>query len=82
MITSQGNGALPGNYLVTVHGADSAHAKGADPAKEERVTRVRGVSLTSANGLSIPPAYTNGSTTPLRCTVPIQGELALELHAR
>jgi hypothetical protein len=88
------DGALPGEYkvIVTLAGAESAPA-GADPmklddkAKAAFFTRMSPASRAQEEkqqrkaGPAVPEVYTDVSRTPLRCTVPLDGPLELNLRS-
>jgi hypothetical protein len=78
-----GDGALPGSYLVLVTKKEASTEPPAEPgvkgknAKnplEEKPDRIKGKSL-------LPEEYGIQYKTPLRCTVPVQGVVPLELHS-
>jgi hypothetical protein len=79
LATSGRDGALPGDYTVIV-GVAALEQRGGDPGKGEAAARRRMGTQASPAALSIPSVYGNASTSPLRCTVPVTGELALELR--
>jgi hypothetical protein len=77
------DGALPGSYLVLVLKKEATMEPPPEPrvtgkdAKDplkEKTDRIMGKSL-------LPEAYGTQFTTPLRCTVPVQGVVPLELQS-
>jgi len=78
--TSDRNGAGPGDYRAIVGVLVPERPEG-DAAKEEMSSRQKAKAPMFVGGLVVPPLYSNASTTPLRCTVPVQGKLALQLHS-
>jgi hypothetical protein len=82
LATSDSDGASPGNYRVII-GVVAPERPGprGNLAKEEMLTRQKAMQAMSSGKLSVPPVYSNAAMTPLRCTVPVQGKLVLELRS-
>ena len=84
-LTTRGrDGASPGTHKVIV-GHVAPQASGApvrDIVKEEMMARQKRASLAPTPPASIPPVYSDVVATPLRCTLPIQGKLLLDLHSQ
>jgi hypothetical protein len=80
MATRDHRGVTPGNYKIVVVFATPAPSDG-DPYEQELQARQHRDRARASAENSIPPIYSNASTTPLRCTVPVQEKLVLELHS-
>lgn len=86
LATYGADGIAPGNYRVIVGEAKAAPQDDPQPTggtlgSRERAAWQKTSSRQTPGGLRIPRLYTDPSTTPLRCSVPFQGELRLDLHA-
>jgi hypothetical protein len=73
-------GATPGNYRVMVCGIRKVSSTD-DPMAAERAVRKMAKTPMTAGGRPIPPIYSDFATTPLRCTVPVDGKLVLTLSS-
>jgi hypothetical protein len=75
------DGALPGNYKVTVTKTEAVAAAPKDPAKQKewmmKMMFNRGAK--KARDSALPREYGDASKTPLRVRVPHEGQLKLEL---
>lgn len=69
---SDDDGALRGNYVVTISKLDSPAVSGDSTPGEEATSVRRGKAL-------LPAGYGDPATSPFRCTVPTNGPLILEL---
>ena len=76
------DGALPGSYRVLVQKTEPAKDAGAAArsAMERARAKYEEKSIQKAQKPALPPAYAGFDTTPLRCTVPAQRPVALEMH--
>ena len=74
------DGATPAKFKVIV-GVVALERSSGNLVKQEKMARQNRKAPMSVGGLTIPPEYSDASTTPLRCTVPVAGKLVLELHA-
>jgi hypothetical protein len=76
------DGASPGDHkiIVGVVVPTDPSSAGEDLVKKEMMARQKRASRTPTIEASIPPIYSDAATTPLRCTVPVEGKLVLELR--
>jgi hypothetical protein len=76
------DGALPGPYRVVVEKTEAA--KDRETAEQSALERAKAKfeeeSSQRARKPALPTAYADFDTTPLRCTVPVSGEVTLDLH--
>jgi hypothetical protein len=80
-----GDGAVPGSYRVIVKKAEgnSSPPPEIDPADHKSVTAHYKSLMERSRAKSVLPAiYANESATPLRCTVPPDKLVTLELHSK
>lgn len=85
MATFGADGVSPGKYrtivtVVTAGPEPTGESAGGTLASRERAAWQKTRNLAVSGKLSIPPVYGDPSTTPLRCTVPLEGKLLLDLH--
>jgi hypothetical protein len=81
---AEADGALPGDYKVTVSKTESMEPPPAadDPAKHKEwmmKTMFNRPTQQKSRASSLPREYTNAAKTPLRARVPYEGQLKLEL---
>jgi hypothetical protein len=80
-----GDGALPGDYRVIVKKAEgsSAPPPDIDPADHKSVTaHYKNLMERNQAKPALPAIYANETTTPLRCTVPAEKIVTLELQSK
>jgi hypothetical protein len=76
------DGALPGTYRVLIQKTEASK----DPQAAERAAMERAKAKIEEKALqkrqkpTLPEAYAKFDTTPLRCSVPVTGAVALNLH--
>ena len=76
------DGALPGTYRVLIQKTEASK----DPQAAERAAMERAKAKIEEKALqkrrkpTLPEAYATFDTTPLRCSVPVTGAVALNLH--
>lgn len=80
LVTSGRDGVLPGSYRVIAGVVTTPPADG-NVGNEKTAGGRKGGNAMSIGGRMIPPIYNSTSTTPLRCNVPVQGRLVLELSS-
>jgi hypothetical protein len=83
LMTQRSNdGALPGKYRVVIQKTDAP--KDRDAAEKSAQERAKGKLEDQSSQKNkkpiLPPVYAKFDTTPLRCTVPTTGVVALDLH--
>ncbi|OAI42299.1 hypothetical protein AYO40_00205 [Planctomycetaceae bacterium SCGC AG-212-D15] len=71
-----GPGAYPGEYRVTV--IRNSDSEAIDPTNKETMLHGR---ARAAPKNTLPPIYAKPDTTPLRITVPVEGEVRLSLQS-
>jgi len=76
------DGALPGNYRVLIQKTVAAKDPGAAArsALERAKAKIEERSLQKRRKPTLPVAYANFDTTPLRCSVPVTGAVTFDLH--
>jgi hypothetical protein len=82
MTYRENDGALPGKYRVLVQRTEPAkdQREAEHSAMERARAKYEGVSSQKARKPALPAVYAKFDTTPLRCTVPVSGEVPLDLH--
>jgi hypothetical protein len=81
----EGDGALPGHYRIVVTRTEGVPQPPAmfQPGDEKKVIgHYRAVKNKERKKSTLPPNYGNEATSPLKCRVPTDGKLVLELQSR
>jgi hypothetical protein len=78
MVTNKQDGAKSGDYKIIVGVVAPPLADPYEAYTEEMQIRAR---AKKGPASSVPAIYNSAATTPLRCRVPIEGKLVVELHS-
>jgi hypothetical protein len=81
LVTRNHAGAKPGDYKILVQVTPPAKDPYTAYAEELQFRREPGPKKASGSSSSIPLIYSDVRTTPLHCTVPVEGKLVVELHS-